>query len=121
MNFDGHEMLDVAELSSTESELWAELRSAEERGNERQHLHKTAAGVEMRERVNYFLQHELEGNGYSLEIRTCIPVENNRPSLHIPPISKTSFPSFIVTLSALLERIFSLLMSPKRSKGIITY
>ena len=45
MSFSGHAMLDVAGLLLTESEPWAELRSAEEGGTERQHLHETAPGV----------------------------------------------------------------------------
>ena len=61
MNFSGHEMLDAAGLSLTESEPRAELRSAEEGGTERQHWHETATGVGMHE---CFLQHQrilLEG------------------------------------------------------------
>ena len=58
-------MLDAAGLSLTESELWAELRKAEEGGTERQQWHETAAGVGTRE---CFLQHQrIEGNGRSLE------------------------------------------------------
>ena len=74
MNFSGHEMLDAAGLSLTESEPWAELGSAEEGGIERQHWHETAAGVGMRE---CFLQHQrmlIERNGRSLETWTVIPV-----------------------------------------------
>ena len=123
MSFSGHAMLDVAGLLLTESEPWAELGSTEEGGTKRQDWHETAAGVGMRE---CFLQHQrtlLEGNGYSLEKWTFIPVQqHDRPPLFTLRISKTNFPSFIVTLSALIEKL-CLIMSPKRtfeSKGIIT-
>lgn len=49
MNFSGHEMSDSAGLSSTESEPLAALGSAEKGETERQHLHKTSAGVGTRE------------------------------------------------------------------------
>ena len=124
MNFSGHEMLDAAGLSLTESEPWAELGSTEEGGTERQDWHETAAGVGMRE---CFLQHQrtlLEGNGYSLEKWTFIPVQqHDRPPLFTLRISNTDPPSFILTLSALLKRLFGLITSrnaPVQSKWIIT-